>query len=162
MHSRIFQISTEPIEKEDYIEESTFYDTTFVGEVADYVNENTDRNDDIEWLKCCYENVEGIIIDNGTITITDKKKYFEKKFEKFKEQLNKLETETTLEAFAKADRTYYDFSYTLWELKCAAEGDKFGFYVYDTQDGLYRFDDFVRYYDENVPYYIGATIDYHS
>ena len=47
MHSRIFQVSMEPIEKDDYILERDYWDHWFTREIADYVNGSTNRNDDI-------------------------------------------------------------------------------------------------------------------
>ena len=164
MHSRIFQVSGSPIAEEDYIKESDYYDDTFVGEVADYVSEETDREDDLDWLKgCCDEGIT-IDIENGTLVINDKRKYFEKKFDKFKELLNKLNEETTLEAFARLDKSYWGLSSALYDLDCIANGDKFGFYINDMDDGGYttRFDEFVRFAEEGKTYYFGGTLDYHS
>lgn len=162
MHSRVFQISSQPIEKEDYIREGDFYDLPFLGEVADYVSEDTNKSDDIEWLKNCYQN--GVEITEDIIVITDKKKFFEDSFERFKETLKKLEEETTIEAFAGVDKSKYGFGSNIYELKCLAEGDKFGFYMFDFNDCGYpeTFDEFVRGAEEGKTYYIGATFDYHS
>ena len=166
MHSRIYQIGSTPIEKEDYINESDFYENSFVGEVADYVNDSTDRADDLDWLKSYCGDDKGITIDieNGTIVINDKRKYFSEIFDKFKELLNKLSEEATLEAFARLDKSYWGLSSTLYDLDCTANGDKFGFYVYDMDDNGYitRFDEFLRYAEEGKTYYFGGTIDYHS
>lgn len=48
MHSRIYQISKTPIDRDDYIEESKYYDHWFLNSVADYVDDDTNRDDDIE------------------------------------------------------------------------------------------------------------------
>ena len=56
MHSRIYQISKTPIDRDDYIEESNYYDHWFTSSIADYVSGDTNRDDDIEWLQNCYVN----------------------------------------------------------------------------------------------------------
>ena len=51
MHSRIFQISSKPIDEKNYINEDRYYshDTGFVGSVADYAVANNEPSD-YEWL----------------------------------------------------------------------------------------------------------------
>ena len=48
-NSRIFQFSETPVSKEDYITSDQFIDN-FVGEVADSVSDDTNREEDIQWL----------------------------------------------------------------------------------------------------------------
>lgn len=157
MHSRIFQISETPIDKCDYIEEDKYYDHWFTNSVADYVNGNTDRNDDIEWLKDCYEN-RGLSfgIDDGGeyFVIEDKLKYFAPKLEEFKSMINKL-LDITIEDFAsiKGDMDMY-------HLRMSYE-EKFGFYIDSYDWGLCALDDFIRQNQNGDKFYIGATIDYH-
>lgn len=55
MHSRIFQLSKSPIDKDDYIDESKYYDHWFTSRM-DYVDGDTDRDDDIGWLSSYYGN----------------------------------------------------------------------------------------------------------
>ena len=157
MHSRIYQISTTPIDKIDYIEESHYYDHWFVGSVADYVNDNTDRDDDIKWLKDCYEE-RGLSFgadNNGEYFIVeDKDKYFTVKFEAFQKALKEL-SKTTLDDFVKGE-----CGYSLYSLK-VAYCEKFGFYVESEGDSTIGFDSFVRLATIGDKYYIGATIDYH-
>ena len=157
MHSRIFQISKEPIHKCDYIEESYYWDHWFVGSVADYVNGYTDRNDDIKWLKDCYEE-RGLSFgmdDNGEyLIVVDKTKYFAGKFEAFKKALKELSEAT------HNDFTSGECGYILYNLK-SAYCDKFGFYVEMKDDDTIEFDSFIRLAEIGDKYYIGATIDYH-
>ena len=171
MHSRIFQVSKEPINEEDYISESTFYDSAFIGEVADYVNQDTDRNDDIAWLKDYIEGRGGIELDEAemTITIVDKKKFFERSFNTFKELLDKLASTNIIQFSGTAEsgdmeNSRFAFSSLMYDLECEAEGDKFGFYIYDYGDYGYptRLDEWVRGTKNGDKYYFGATIDYHS
>ncbi len=56
MHSRIFQVSRQKIEKDEYYDAERYYSGEHEGfagdysEVADYVDEDTDRISDIKWL----------------------------------------------------------------------------------------------------------------
>ena len=157
MHSRIFQIGKNPIDKIDYIEESHYYDHWFTHSVADYVNGDTDRADDIQWLKDCYENRGlslGADADGEYFIITDKAKYFAGRFEKFKKTINEL-AEIALDDFADGK-----CSAQIYTLK-AAYDDEFGFYVDGDDTGMETFDSFIRYNENNTKFYIGGTIDYH-
>ena len=157
MHSRIYQISKEPIDKADYIEESQYYDHWFLSSVADYVNGTTDRESDIQWLKECYQNM-GIDFgadNNGQyLIIVDVRKYFQSKFDKFQNLLQEL-SEVTIDDFADGK-----CGMQMYCLKEAYE-DKFGFYVDMDGEYLRTFDDFVRSENAGIKFYIGATIDYH-
>ena len=160
MHSRIYQISKTPIDRDDYIEEDKYYNHWFTNIVADYVNGDTNRNDDIEWLQNCYGN-EGLSFgqdENGEyFVVEDKPKYFESNFEEFKKALQEL-SEKTLDNFISGGES--DIS--LYRLKKSYD-DEFGFYVDDDGEyqGLATFDCFMRCATVGEKYYIGATIDYH-
>lgn len=157
MHSRIYQISTKPIHKDDYIEESNYYDHWFLNSVADYVDEDTDRAEDIEWLKDCCE-ARGISFgkDKGGeyLIVEDKSKYFAQKFERFQRTLSEL-LPITLDEFISAA-----CGMQMYNLKDAYD-EKFGFYVDGDEFSLDTFDTFIRYAEVGTKYYIGATIDYH-
>lgn len=159
MHSRIYQISKTPIDRDDYIEEDKYYDHWFTGSVADYVDDDTDRDDDVEWLQSCYGN-KGLSFgqdDSGEyFVVDDKAKYFEANFEKFQKELKEL-----------SEKTFDDFmggegSMSLYRLKESYD-DEFGFYIDDRNEyhGLVTFDRFMRCATVGEKYYIGATIDYH-
>lgn len=155
MHSRIFQLSTNPIKKEDYTDESEYYDHWFTKSVADYVIDSDYRDEDLKWLEDCYEN-QGIEFgkdDNGEyLIIKSKHKYFENSFTKFMETINKIKN-YTIDDFING-------FFEMWHLKNAYE-DKYGFYT-DVEDyGLITMDEFVRKFSENVKFYIGGTLDYH-
>ena len=157
MHSRIYQINKTPINKEDYIEESYYYDHWFTHSIADYVNDNTDRDDDIKWLKDCYEE-KGFSFgtdDKGEyFIIEDKSKYFAINFEAFQKALEEL-MKSTLDDFMNGK-----CGTSLYRLK-KSYNNKFGFYVECEDCGCETFDGFIRYAATGVKYYIGATIDYH-
>lgn len=153
MHSRIFQVSMEPIPKEDYIGESFYYDHWFTNEIADYVNGDTNRDSDIEWLQGFSESF-AFGTDNGGeyFIVKDKVKYFEPNFKRFMDAVNTIK-DYTLEDFIGG------FYGAMYQLKDAYE-DKFGFYV--NADGeTMTLDSFVRGCATGEKYYIGATIDYH-
>lgn len=155
MHSRIFQVSMEPIDECDYIEESNYDDHWFTNSIADYVSDSFSRSEDLKWLEDCYDTkgIEFGVDDNGEyLVIKSKQKYFEYNFNKFMEIINKIKT-----------YTFDDFiqdSHEIWQLENAYE-DKFGFYVDTDDNGLITLDSFVRTYPENEKFYIGGTIDYH-
>ena len=157
MHSRIFQISLAPIDKDDYIEESYYWDSSFIGSVADYVNDDTDRMSDIEWLKDCYKD-RGISFgadDSGEyFIIEDKVKYFAPKFETFQKALKEL-SEITIDDFINCS-----CGMQMYKLK-EAYIDEYGFYIDGHEETLETFDAFVHYARTDEKYYIGATIDYH-
>ena len=152
MHSRIFQVSLEPITKADYITESDYWEHWFTREIADYVDEDTNRNDDIEWMKsCCNEFIFDKDDRGEYFIIADKEAYFADKFKMFSEAVDKIK-----------DYTLSDFTHgimEMWTLRHAYE-DRFGFYV-DVDGELMSLDSFVRNCAKDAKYYIGNTIDYH-
>ena len=153
MHSRIFQVSMTTIEKEDYIRESFYYDHWFTNEIADYINGDTDRENDIEWLKGYSAAFDFGTDDGGEYFIVkDKAEYFKPSFKRFQDALNAIK-DYTFEDFVAG------FYGAMYQLKDAYE-DKFGFYV--NADGeTMSLDSFVRGCATGEKYYIGATIDYH-
>ena len=157
MHSRIFQISKNPIDKEDYIEESNYWDHWFTNSVADYVNGDTDRDNDIQWLKNCYGDTGlSFGVDNGGeyFIITDKAKYFASNFETFQKTLKEL-SEITLDDFVNGQ-----CGVQMHILKSTYDDD-LGFYVDGDDTGMQTFDDCIRYSENGTKFYIGSTIDYH-
>ena len=159
MHSRIYQISEKPISKENFTKESSYYDDGFVGEIADYVSEvdyrSNDYISDLEWLQTATEGLE-VNIKKGTITILNKKEYFDKKHDKFKELIENLQ-DITLEDFS-SNKEYF----TILDLKSAYD-DKYSFYIDDNYEnvGLTSLDNWVRNAEENKKYYVGNILDYH-
>jgi hypothetical protein len=154
MHSRIFQVSSEPITEENLIEEYRYDEW----EHADYVvkqTSSTDIKSDLEWLQTANSGIK-VNVEEKTITITSKEEYFTKSHDKFKELAEELST-ISLEDFisGKANIKFHD-------LKCAYE-DKYGFYIDDNDEycGLTNLDDWVRNAEENKTYYVGNIFDYH-
>lgn len=158
MHSRIFQISSNPIKEDNMIEEYR-YEETFIGSVADYVVKQTSTEviNDLEWLQSVTEGrgIE-VDIDKKTIKVTSKESYFEDKHTAFTELAEKL-SNISLTEFIE-DKNYFDF----YDLKTSYD-DKHSFYVDDNDEyaGTETLDSFVRRAEENKIYYIGSVFDYH-
>lgn len=154
MHSRIFQLSNEPVSKEDYIGEDFFFEDSFIGSVADYVDGDTNREEDIQWFinsLSSYSDYFEYDKDEQSIIFKDGfgKKYFSKRFEKLKELVNNMTINEFCNDFVKV--------YTIKDLI----ENKFGFYVVDHNYVIRPLDDFIRNLTPNEKYYFGATIDYH-
>lgn len=156
MHSRIYQISEKPIT--EFTDEYR-YEEDFVGSHADYVAEvehdSEDYVSDLKWLQSTTEGLE-VNLKEKTITITSKKEYFNKKHDKFKELLEKLQN-ITLEEFSSVN-TYFD----IFDLNSAYE-DKYSFYIDDNDEscGITTLDNWVRNAEEGKKYYVGSIFDYH-
>lgn len=152
MHSRIIELSKEPIGVDERICESDYYDNGFIGSIADYVA-SCDRTDAINWICGCLKNKDVITeFDTNKIVFSEdvKEKYFRDSFEEFK----KLTSEITFEEFTR------DNTFKLYLIKQSIE-DTSGFYVH--YDGCYwTLDGFIRRcVEDNSTWYIGGTIDYH-
>lgn len=145
MHSRIIQLSHQPITEDEYITEELFYDW-FVGTIADYVSSTADREGDIDWFTS-YLSYFGAERKDDTVYFPDnfKENYFKERLEKLKDRVSKI----TLEDF-------YDSAVTYGLVKLI--NDKYGFYVY--LDYLMPLDDFVRKLKGNETFYFGNIIDY--
>jgi hypothetical protein len=164
MHSRIFQIETAPVDKKAYIMTGDFEDG-FVGQVADYVADSDNREEDIRWLIGNFESVANendLLIGSSLIDYNPsdssiifktgfKEAYFKKKFDQLQNTVAKL----TLKEFS-------DNGYTIYQIEKLL-GEKFGFYVQMTDCGYQTVDEFIREnVKENQKYYFGNTLDYHS
>ena len=153
MHSRLFQLSLEPIEEDDLIDDFDLQ-YNFIGQIADYARDSVDKEDDLEWLESVIGK-HGAVIDHKKKTICFeegfKLSYFKKKFDSFKERVSDL----TLETFAGISK---GSSMDLYVVEKLLE-DKFDFYIYI--DYPQCLDDFVRDLEEGKTYYFGNIIDYH-
>jgi len=150
MHSRIYQLTKEPIPKEEWLTEEDFFDTSFIGAVADYVRTQpeTERQDDIEWLMSQTKGVFAIDKDKVHVLPGAKQRYFSEKFNKFKEKTENL----TLDEFCNSD--------TIWELNRLMQ-EEYTFYVYDEHACWKPLDQFIRDAEEGAVFYIGGIVDYH-
>lgn len=157
MHSKIFQISREPIET--YKEANDYLDTGFMA-VADYTDDisNSDRS-------CCIDRLskylgDGADIKDNVMTIKDKKTILLKKLQSFRRTLLLLQSITEDDfcspVFSGGERGIDSLMYHLNE----SFSDKYGFYV-DIDDLPIPITDFLRNTENGERYYIGAVIDYH-
>ena len=159
MHSRIFQLSEMPIAKDEYISEYEYHDHWFSREIADYVDGDTDRVEDIEWLGSCVSGIEFGIDEHGEfLIIKNREQYFARMFQSFASYIEAINHKCTLKDFTDGIKE-------MWSLD-NAYNDKFGFYVElttatDRYTDLVTFDNFIRTSKDGEKYYIGATIDYH-
>ena len=156
MHQKIFQISKNPIPKDEYLTEGEYFDN-FVGEIADYVMESTDKDEN----KTIFRNIPGILYntEENTITVENKHAYFAGSYKNFKKQLQILSA-ITEEEFCQNHQT--DLSYHMFLLD-EAYNDKYGIYMDDgyNEYGLITLDNFIRNCKNGDTFYLGAVIDYH-
>lgn len=165
-HSRIFQYSNQPIDEENYIGESYFYDDnangqSFHGEYCgDYVNERDelDRIDDIKWLTMSLskfnirlEGEDKFVLGNG-----------------FKRAIQDFWYDGIRECFEALDKENLARYQERWHLKYAITdplSGGFGFLFFSDEDQtLSASDDFFEFLlrlNEGDAFYIGATLDYH-
>lgn len=128
----------------------------FIGYIADYVDEDTNRNEDIECFFAYMEEYSRFFIINRTDTeiksITFlpefKRMYFFERFNKLQQTINEM----NLDDFTN--------SITAYRLSRLIK-DKFDFYIC-SKDNLQTIDDFIRNLpDRETTYYFGNTLDYH-
>jgi len=160
MHSRIFEISSQPIEADDRLTEYAVPEW-FCNTVADYVDTipDTGRNDELDWLvgrfagNCKREGDKLIFLE------TTQEEYFRKDYGEFREALAIL-MNCNLETFC-GKRYDASFHGAIYRAKSSYE-DQFGFYVYDRDaEELMTLDSWVRDMDVNAPCYAGGIVDYH-
>ena len=155
MHSRIFQVSENPVTNDNFIDEER-YDENFINSIADYVDLIEYKSDGYyNDLKYLLNSTEGISVDikQGVIKVTSKEQYFLRKYERFKELALKL-SEITLEEFASHKQWF-----NMFELS-EAYNNAHSFYMDDGNEAM-TIDDWVRYAELNKAYYVGNIFDYH-
>ena len=150
MHSRIFQVSQEPIKEP--LTESRYYDYEGTDGI-DYIVKSNEKDVDIKWLK---QVTKGLEVTEDTIKVVSKKEYFENSFLEFQELIKKY-SEYTIEDFVNC-HNWIDF----YRLKDAYD-NKLSFKIDDNDEeyGLTSLDNWVRNVEEGKTYYIGSTFDYH-
>lgn len=152
MHGKIFQLEEKPLRfEEDFVIEEDFYND-FVGTIADYVSEDVDRNEEIQYL---IEDLRkyGITYnakEQSIIFLKEfKEKYFKERFEQLKEIVKCISLKEFIEETLK-----------VWEIENLIN-KKYGTYIYHNEIWI-SMDDFVReYMEEGKKYYIGTVLDYH-
>jgi hypothetical protein len=157
-HSRIFQIAVAPIAPKDYISENDYNDHWFTNTIADYVNGDVNREDDLKWLRERLEETGAVRFvedDSFVVLHYGKEAYFEKAYEAFVAARQKT-TELGLAEFAVG----FAFSEAVHHMK-SAYCDKYDFYVSSEAFDIAPVDEFMRDAELNRRYYIGSTLDYH-
>ena len=165
-HSRIFQYSTKPIDKENYIGESDFWDDnangqSFHGEYCgDYLTERSgdERLDDIKRLETN--------LSKFNIKLEGEDKFVLKKG--FKESIKNFWYYGIKDCFEALDKENLATYRERWLLKYAITdplSGGFGFLFYSNEEQtLSASDDFFEFLlrlNEGDSFYIGATLDYH-
>ncbi len=162
MHSKIFQVEKEPVEKYNMISE---YDVPewFLTSIADYV-------DDVN--ECYVTELQGSLIymvgdeeqsKDGKLVVTEesRKAYLKKCFDYFnlsrKEYEKFLETHSEEEVFE--DFCKFGMAETLTYRARESLSDKFGYYIY-SNGCLETLGAWLRYMKPGT-YYLGSVIDYH-
>ena len=159
MHSRIYQVSKAPINKDDFITEDRYYDG-FVGSIADYVSDEVDINGELECLRSLLEGkgAAEFTPDCTQMTIVNKRAFFESKYESWKALAADFAS-ISFDEFCGEEGDLY-FKHSLVE---DMFDDKFSFYMDDNDEyyGLQTFSSFMRSAKDGDTYYLGAVIDYH-
>lgn len=152
MHSKIIQVSINPISKSEWITEYIFDESSFVGWIADYLDSVSEfeRKQIINRFgesleKSFYGGIE-YKKENATIVVNEKFRaiYDEKMLKQLKKIVEKMENTS--------------FSEQRFEVMSILN-DQFGTYVYDNL-GLSTLDSFLV---DLLPgtYFIGGVVDYH-
>lgn len=151
MHSRIFTISENEINKNDNIfyKDDLFEKVEYADSIIE-VKADKGWKEDVEWLS---ESMVGEIeifpnVAKWTFTKKDKDDYFKNRFAEFVNYAKDISLETFEEP---------SFS---WNIQNALE-DKGGFHVALDEWGTYTMDEFMRKAQPGTTYYIGKTYDYH-
>lgn len=157
MHSRIIELSNEPILKHERMCERSVPDW-FYHSIADYTDADTDRDHDIKWFLESVARVVDVAEDGESFTFKPKakQKYFERQYHAFLDKACEL-TGISLDAFV--GETKYDIGMAMYKLNEHYQ-DKFSLYIY-FNDELKSLDEWIRETDLSGSFYFGGTLDYH-
>ena len=156
MHSRIIELSKDPILKHERMCESSVPDW-FYHSIADYTDADTDRDHDIKWFLDAVARVVDVAEDGKSFTFKPKakQKYFERQYHAFLDKACEL-TGISLDAFVGEAK--YDIGMAMYKLNEHYQ-DKFSLYVY-FNDELKSLDEWIRETDLSGSFYFGGTLDY--
>ena len=158
-HSRIYQITSEPVAPGKLITEDDFCEHWFLGSVADYVNDDVNRLDDCKWLSKRLENV--VIFDapdSFAVLSGGKEIYFAKAYKEFVAARQKTM------ALGLAEFSSGQGFSELVSIMSDAYNEEFGFYVAKGDSDEFEIvtmDEFVRFAEIGCRYYISGILDYH-
>lgn len=114
MHSRIIELSKDPILKHERMCESSVPDW-FYHSIADYTDADTDRDHDIKWFLDAVARVVDVAEDGKSFTFKPKakQKYFERQYHAFLDKACEL-TGISLDAFVGEAK--YDIGMAMYHL----------------------------------------------
>ena len=162
MHSRIFELSTTPVD-EDCRYTSDYVPDWFVDSIADYVQDidiPEEREDDIEWLASYFHGACLVSGDMLTFAGDAKEKAFDTLFKEMKARAEKI-AKADFDAFC-GKRGLEDLEMDVYHLNDAFSA-KYGFYICDYETGSLRtIAAWLRDADLSKPYYVGGIVDYHT
>ena len=155
MHSRIFQVSENPIPQSDFATALDMPDWFTDSGIADYVSDEIgEREQEIGFLAGCLQNIAGV--DGNKLTFkSDISAYFNGSYATFVE-LAKKYSEMTKEDFCS--ESVFGKMHLLNEMV----EDKYGYYVLEGEWLTpVTLDRWLRRVKPGAVYYIGGIIDYH-
>lgn len=161
MHSRIFQVSKEPISPEKLMNGFSIPEY-FQNGIADYVAEVSDRNGELDY----FIESESSVLKAGEVHHTfqlaphGRENYFRYKYEQFRE-ICALMLTASLGAFIGTEpgpRNQH-FSFLMYQLN-DSYCDRYGYYIFE-DDELKPFCEWLREADPKAVYYLGNVLDYH-
>ena len=161
MHSRIFQVSQEPIAQEDLMNEYSIPEYFHNG-VANYVAEVSDQEAELAYF---IESEAGILEagkEKHTFRLAPqgRENYFRDNYKQFRE-LCALMLTASLGAFIGTEPgpANQQFSYLMYKLNDSYR-DHYGYYIFE-RDELKPFCDWLREANAEAVYYLGNVLDYH-
>lgn len=160
MHSRVFEISTTPIDAKDQFNTSQLPEWFFhtIADSGDDVPD-AEREGSLDWFvrrfgDNCHRDGDKVSFEPQMKT-----DYFKKSHEAFLSAASTL-TKCSLDEFSGV-APQSEFFRALFTLKSSFE-NQYSFYVYNKEiDELITMDQWVRNADLTQSYYIGGIIDYH-
>lgn len=159
MHSRIYQICDHPIEHDDFITDSDMPEW-FVGSIADYVDDDTDRESDIAWLLSYFKDTADYRAEDHSFVLKRgaKQEIMRASYEVFCSKAKSL-CITTLDDFVGEGENSH-LNSEMFDLRNAFS-DAFSFYAYSEPECLQTISEWLRSAKTDCRYYIGSTLDYH-
>lgn len=162
MHSRIFELSTRPVD-EDCRYTSDYVPDWFVDSIADYVQDidiPEQRKEELEWLASYFHSACMVNGDMLTFAEDAKEKAFADAFEEMKARAEKI-ANADFDAFC-GKSGLVDLKMDVYHLRDAFS-NKYGFYIYEHDTGDIRtIAEWLRDADLSKPHYVGGIVDYHA
>lgn len=160
MHSRIFQVSSEPIGKDEYVSPSDFYDNS--NDFADYIGDEIEgegRDDSVGYLAHELEGVFTAVGRDHLVYLGDDalREFKQKWADSIKAQAAELTADNIL-----SDARLYRISLSTEETHVDSS---YRFYIEEWNGYAGPFSDIIEWaasrLHEGDSIYIGAVIDYH-